>query len=273
MEFYIKYPGKDEVTLSSLMPNVHLLDMITDSPEIDATYLDMAGSDGERLENVRFKANTVTANLLIVADDVKHFKLVKSQLFSVFYLRELIRIRSSDEPGKAAYVLPQPVDVTPFDMQSSGVVALKFTNPMGYRVSPFLSDEISLHQDMLQFGMGLNPDVLPGYRFEQAEFDILNPSHLTIDPYFQHHNLKIYVKGVGSNFEILNETNNTSIYIGHPLYDKDTFLLDGIRPTINGDTNISSNFGHIELSKGVNHFKIKGLANPICRVSFPFLYF
>lgn len=273
-ELYIK-KGDKEYRLNELMPSAHLLEMHIGSPQPVPDMYSMHTRDGARLDGLTFAPQSIVAKILLAGDSMEHFYLLKNELMRLFYHRGLVRIRSSDEPAKSAYVTANPVDVTPFDMTSTSVIDLEFQNVMGYRVTPFDSTELSLNADKLQFGMNLELENLPEYKFKKSVFKVFNPSDIDIDPYVHKHNLMIRVKGQSSavSFKIENTTTKSSITVASSLKREDEFVLNQTLPTINGDSNLKTDFGHITLAKGWNEFNITGLSSIETEFKFPFLYF
>ncbi|MCW0953000.1 phage tail family protein [Weissella ceti] len=273
-ELYIK---KDniEYRLNELMPSAHLLEMHVGSPQPIPDLYAMRTRDGSRLNDLTFGPQAIVTKILLAGDSMEHFYLLKSELMRLFYNRGLVRIRSSDEPAKSAYVIPNPVEVTPFDMSSTSVVELEFQNLMGYRVTPFESTELLLHADKLQFGMNLDLDNLPKYTFNGSAIKVFNPSDVAIDPYIHKHDLRLVLNGVSTdtNFTIKNETTKTSITINSQLKLGDEFVLNQTLATVNGNANLKTDFGHISLAKGWNDIKVVGVSNVKLEIKFPFLYF
>lgn len=264
-----------EYRLNELMPSAYLLEMHVGSPQPIPDLYAMRTRDGSRLNDLTFGPQTIRAKILLAGDSMEHFYLLKSELMRLFYHRGLVRIRSSDEPAKSAYVLANPVDVTPFDRSSTSVVELEFQNVMGYRVTPFESTDLALNIDKLQFGMNLELDNLPEYSFSASSFTVFNPSDVAIDPYLHKHDLRIQVKGESSTptFTIENRTTKTSVTVNATLSKSDEFVLNQTLATINGNTNIKTDFGHITLQKGWNDIQIIGLKDVKADIKFPFLYF
>lgn len=273
-ELYIKKEGT-EYRLNEVMPSAHLLEMHIGSPEPIADMYAMRTRDGARLDDLTFGPQRIVAKILLAGDSMEHFYLLRNELMRLFYHRGLVRIRSSDEPAKSAYVLANPTDVTPFDMTSTSVIDLEFQNVMGYRVTPFDSTELIQNMDKLQFGMNLELDNLPKYTFNSSAIKVFNPSDVAIDPYVHKHDLRLVLKGVSTtnSFTIKNETTNTAITINSQLKQGDEFVLNQVLATINGNANLKTDFGHISLAKGWNDIKVVGVSNVVLDVKFPFLYF
>ncbi|TYC50718.1 phage tail family protein [Weissella muntiaci] len=270
---YVMQNSQDEFDLTARLPNVHFLNLQSTAPAITSDWLTVAGSDGQRLQTVSFGATTITMSLFISAKNMADFRVVRSELQSIFYSRSIIRLRSSHEPGKVYFVIANPVDIVPVQNSSQSLVDLTFINPSGMAQSLVRSDELPDELDKLDFGMNIPSDKPLNYHSKQNSFSIFNPSDVVIDPYRQHHDLITTIKGSGSNFTIKNTTNNTSISVNSALNTGDTFVLNGVIPYLNNSTNVDTDFGHIELAKGNNNIEITGLSNVDITFSFPFLYF
>ncbi|GAK30223.1 phage sipho_tail superfamily [Weissella oryzae SG25] len=270
---YIKLDGRDEFDLTARLPNVHFLNLQSTAPAITPDWLTIAGSDGQRLKSVSFGATTITLSLFIKATNMAEFRLIKAELQSIFYGRTLIRLRSSFSPGKVYNVLANPVDIVPIQNSSQSLVDLTFTNPSGMAQSLVQSDKLPDLTDDLEYSMNIPIDKELKYQYEESLFDVYNPSDVAIDPYRQHHDLKITVKGEGNSFSLVNMTNNTAITVNTSMKQGDVFILNGVLPYLNNSSDVDTDFGHIELAKGENNIKITGLNNVDVTFSFPFLYF
>ena len=167
--------------------------------------------------------------------------------------------------------MANPTDITPILASSQGTVDLVFTNPSGMAQSLVRSDK--LPDDLSSLGFGMNLPAKPlSYVGTSNQFSIYNPSDVAIDPYVNHHDLVITVKGSGA-FTLTNQTNGTSITLNKAMANGDTFVLNGVIPTLNGSTDVDTDFGHIELERGDNDIHLSGLSNANVTFSFPFLYF
>lgn len=167
--------------------------------------------------------------------------------------------------------MANPTDITPIQASSQGTVDLVFTNPSGLAQSLVRSDK--LPDDLGSLGFGMNLPARPlSYVGTSSQFNIYNPSDVAIDPYVNHHDLVITVKGLGV-FTLTNQTNGTSIKLNQAMASSDTFVLNGVIPTLNGSTDVDTDFGHIELERGDNDIRLSGLSSANVTFSFPFLYF
>lgn len=269
---FVQPQGEKEYDLTARLPSVVLLDMKSSAPQLTGNFLQIAGSDGEALISSNYNPTTVTVSLFLKGQSMADLRALIAEVQSAFYQRRLIRLRSSLTPHRAYWVIGQPTDITPIQGTTQATVDLVFTNPSGMAQSAVRSDELPAKVGALGIGQGIPVDDLT-YQQRGGSFKIYNPSDIAIDPYIQHHDLVISVTGVGSSFTITNKTNNTSINVTSPIRDGQTFKLNGVVPSIDGDTNIQSDFGHIELAKGYNDIQVSGLNNPVTTFSFPFLYF
>lgn len=271
MQLFVQPYGGKEFDLTARLPSVVFLDMKVSAPQLTGDWLTIAGSDGQRLQTATYGANQVTVSLFIKGRNMADFRLIKAELQRAFYQRGLIRLRSSQEPYKTFWVMANPTDITPIQASSQSTVDLVFTNPSGMAQSYVRSDELPDDLGKLGFGMNLPASDL-SYVGTSNQFNIYNPSDVAIDPYVNHHDLKITVKGTGA-FTLTNKTNGTSIRVDNRLGKSDTFVLNGVIPTLNGSTSVNTNYGHIELERGNNNIVVSGLSNANVTFSFPFLYF
>lgn len=271
-KLYIQPYNQDEFDLKNRLPSVEFLNLTSQAPQINGDWLTVAGSDGQQLNTLTYGATTVTLSLLIRAETMSAFRIAKNELQRIFYQRQFIRLRSTLEPGRCYWVVANPVDITPAEGSSWGAVNLTFTNPSGMAQSIVRSDELPAEASQLAYGMNLPAKDL-SYVGKNERFNIYNPSDVAIDPYIQHHDLIITVTGVGSSFTLTNATNNTSIKVNSSLASGQTFKLDGVIPSINGNTQVDTDFGNIKLEQGDNDIRLSGLSNAKVTFSFPFLYF
>lgn len=272
-KLYLMYPGQKEFDLNVRLPSVRLLDLKSAAPAVTTSWLTLEGSDGQRLQNTSFGANVVTASFFIKGQSMADFRLIKRELQSVFYGRSLIRLRSSYEPDRVYWVQATPSEILPIQASTQSLVDFVFTNPSGMAQSVLRSDETSKSMDQLGYGDNLSIDDPLDYTFDNSEFTVFNPSDVNIDPYIQHHDLKITIKGIGEKFTLKNESNGSSITINNAMKEDDIFILNGVLPYLNNSQEIKTDFGHIELTKGLNNMQLTGLTDINIIFSFPFLYF
>ncbi|KIU23774.1 phage tail domain-containing protein [Weissella cibaria] len=271
MKLFVQPYGGQEYDLTARLPSVKFLDMKSSAPKLTGDWLTIVGSDGQRLQTATYGANQVTVSLFIKGRNMADFRLLKAELQRIFYQRSLIRLRSSQEPYKTFWVMANPTDITPIQASSQGTVDLIFTNPSGMAQSLVRSDKLPDDLSSLGFGMNLPAEPL-SYVGTSNRFNIYNPSDVAIDPYVNHHDLVITVKGSGA-FTLTNQTNGTNIELNEAMTTSDIFVLNGVVPKLNGSTNVDTNFGHIELERGDNDIRLSGLSNANVTFSFPFLYF
>lgn len=271
-KLYIQPLGGKEFDLKTRLPSVEFLTLKTGAPQITGDWLTVAGSDGERLNSITYGASSITVSMLIKAETISAFRVIKNELQHILYQRNFIRLRSSLEPSKVYWVLANPVDVLPLEASSWASVDFTFTNPSGMAQSIVRSDELPAKIDDLGLGMNLPAKDL-SYVSTTGQFNIYNPSDVAIDPYIQHHDLIITVTGTGSSFTLTNATNNTSIKVNSSLASGQTFKLNGVIPSINGNTQVDTDFGNIKLEQGDNDIRLSGLSGAEVTFSFPFLYF
>ncbi|CAH1855123.1 phage tail domain-containing protein [Convivina praedatoris] len=272
---YVMKKGHEEIDLTARLPSVTLLEVRSGAPQLNPNYTAITGSDGQRLQSIAFNSSTVTVSLLIKGLNRGDFNLSKSALQRELYARVPLRIRTSDNPGKAMWVVANPTDITPLSQSDDGQVDFTFTVISGTKITPFRSDEIASNQDKLDFGMGI-PDLdnLPSYSFSSNSFNIYNPSDLEIDPYIQHHDLIIKIRGNGSSVVVTNQTNGTSFTANTSLSGNDELVMNGITLFKNGQAGqVDTDFSHIVLAKGNNNITVSGLSGANVTFSFPFLYF
>ena len=93
-----------------------------------------------------------------------------------------------------------------------------------------------------------------------------------INPYLQNDKLTIKLSFNGGNFTLTNTTNGSNWSYNKGSNGSDTFLINGVESSLNGNPcTRDTNYGHIILEKGNNHFTTNGTSNDII-FSFPFVY-
>lgn len=273
-KLYIKKKGQAEFCLSDKLPSVSLLELKMSAPQITPSYQQVQGSDGQLLQTVAYNSSTANVSLFVRNDNYSEYLLTKNALQSELYTREPIRLRASDEPAKAMWVLANPSDINTVGKSDDAQVSFSFTVISGTRLTPFNSDELEDNKDKLQFGMNLDLDNLPKYQFTDRQFTVFNPSDVVIDPYIQNHTLVIKIKGNGDDVTVTNNTNGTSFTVDESITDSDVLVMDGVTLSLNGETGaVSTDFGNLTLERGNNDITITGLSDQSVTFSFPFLYF
>ncbi|MGV0167599.1 phage tail domain-containing protein [Furfurilactobacillus sp. WILCCON 0119] len=268
---FIQKRGQPEIDLAASVSSIDVLKIDYGSPQLTPQYLTLPGSDGEQIQTVNFNPSTVTAHLNLEEGSAEGFSVAMDDVYRLLMSRELIRIRDGVEPFKCAYVIPKPFDVSQADGMYDTAFDVQFDNPYGFRFSLKNSDDIFSQDELIGLGMHLPLREVP-FNFLSNNFNVYNPSDVAIDPYINRHQVKITVKGSGA-FTLTNTTNNTSIQCKHVLTNTDTFVLDGVRSYLNGNSiGSETDFGHLQLEQGNNQIAITGLNNPNVTFSFPFIY-
>lgn len=270
----IKVGNREEVDPSELIHGLTFLGDST-SPVLTNNYSDSSGSDGSIFNYATFDKSEVNANFILHFSDYYDFKLAQHDIYKLFMNKELIRIRTNAEPAIVKFVRAGNFEIKPWrDGAKDAMFTIPFENPSGYKYSYLTSDNPYLYStEGWQIGMNLpNGDDLH-YQFTTPQMRVYNASDIAIEPYFQHHQIKITMKYQGSSFELVNKTTQTSWKINKESNMNDTVVLDGINTFINGEPGSKyTDYNNISLNPGWNDIVAKGASQSNVTFSFPFIY-
>lgn len=245
------------------------------SPVITNNYTDTQGIDGSTFNNTTFSKSVINAKFLLHTTGHYDMQLARHDIYKIFGTRDLFRIRSDSSPAKVAFVRAGSFSIAPAKNGSKqALITIPFDNPSGYLYSLYTSDNDYLYSsEGWQEGMNLlNGDKMQ-FDFTASEFKLFNPSDIKVDPYYQHHQLKIIIKFEGDYIKLTNTTNNTSWQLNKPANLSNTVVLDGINTYVD-DTPASlyTDFGNIALESGWNNFVVEGATTRSIIFSYPFIY-
>lgn len=252
------------------------LQMDVNAPQTQPNFINLQGVDGSFQQGpILLGARTATINFFMEADDGIDFNTKLHEVWSMFYSRQLVRLRQSDMPGICVYGIVKPFEVTHYSRFDKSF-SIQFDLPSGYRYSVLRSTEFPLNvDDNLQDGVGIGMN-LPmeklEYTHSNGEFKIYNPSDFDIQPYEQRHDLNIIFKGTGSPTLENKDTGDIFSY-NKALTANDSLVLNGVHPLLNGNPcEIDTNHGDIQLvRKSWNNFSLTGFTGTVT-FDFPFLY-
>lgn len=271
----IKVGENDEVDVSQVIKG---LDFMGDdeNPTITNTYQTDSGRDGGVFQSAVYGQSIVNAKFFLTYNNYTDYKLVKAQIFRLFFNKQLMRIRTDNEPAIVKYVRAANFELTPIEGTVNATFTIAFENPSGYKFSLLRSDALDGTElsDEWQFGMHLLARNQPQYHFvNQTSLVVYNPSDIAIDPYYQRHDLKIIVKFTGKNIKLENTTNSSEWQYNAASDGKHTIVLDGINTTLDGQPASSiTDFGNLVLEKGNNSIAVTGATASDITFSFPFIY-
>lgn len=270
--FLMKFNNSDEFDINKKIPDVVYLGGDS-TPEFKNDYNSYDRRDGSIFSSSKIDSVTFTAEFYLKAKDYITQKLLRHELYQLFFGdRELIRIRTNIDFQKVMYVRPKSFEIKNHsDGINDSIFSIDFEIPGGYKYSMSRSDLISI--DDISFGMNFKLDENPEFTHSEMSFRIYNPSDVSVDPYYQRHDLIIRVNAQGPYYSITNETNGTEYEYNKELKETDSLILDGLTTILNNNTDsINSNFGYIKLEKGWNDIVISGAISHTTTFSFPFLY-
>ncbi|MCP9313701.1 phage tail family protein [Liquorilactobacillus satsumensis] len=275
-QLWIKRGNEDEIDVGTITSDLDFLGEST-SPTISNVYQDNVGNDGSILNYQSFQKSVVTANFNLHFGDWMDFKLAQHDIYRFFMNKELMRIRTDMEPAIVKYVRAGNFDVKPIsDGSNDASFSIPFDNPSGYKYSLANSDQLKTYDQgvwMLYGGNIPMQDDINYHFVDQRTLKVYNASDITVDPYFQRHELKIIMKHYGGSFGLVNNTTGTSWNFKGQMNNADTLLLNGINTFKNGTLdNNETDYGYLSLAPGWNEISVVGAGDLDITFSFPFIY-
>ncbi|WP_461241153.1 phage tail domain-containing protein [Paucilactobacillus sp. N302-9] len=272
-KLYVKIGNQDEFDVSERIPGLKFLGE-TISPQPTGNYQDNAGRDGSILTSLTYAKNTINSNFGLRFKDYYELELAKHEIYSLFASRNVLRTRTDAKPSIVKYVTATPFDLTPLeDYYGYSKFTIPFDNSAGVLFSLARSDQLDTISNGKQLGMNLPNGDTPNYHYTSSTFNIYNASDIKIQPYEQHHDLRIIIHFAGTNLKITNKTNGTSWSYTHSAAKSDEIILDGINTTLNGNpASANTDFGNIDLEVGTNSISVTGATDIDITFSFPFMY-
>lgn len=235
-------------------------------------YQDDATRDGSRFNSMTFGKLIFTANFLLHSRDYYDQKLLRHEIYQLFGDRNLVRFRTGTDLQKVMYGRPTSFEIKFIeDGYNDSLFAIQFEIPSGYKYSLSRSDSVTV--DDISFGMNFHLNEKPVYTQTANSFRIFNPSDITVDPYYQRHDLMLLIKFSGSSYQITNTTNGTSYQYKNASNGNDSIVLSGLSTMLNGKpASQNTDFGFIKLEKGWNDIMVQGATSHTTTFSFPFIY-
>lgn len=279
-KIYIKVGNQSEICLTDKINGLIYLGQADSgsSPQITNNYQQISGLDGSQFLNETFDKRTMNEQFSLDFTDYDDLLAAKHQLYRLFASRQLVRVRHSDNMAKCYFAYPLTFDIAPFEAGArTANFTIPFDNPSGYWFSTMRSDNAhEFDKSDIGFALGLPDSNIGDYHYTTLNFNVYNPSDIAIDPYYEHHDMKIKFKFNGDKCTITNMTNGTSF-----TYSKssgDELSYDGLNVYKNGSNNnadnmnANSDYGTITLEPGNNNFVISGCSSIDITFSFPFIY-
>ncbi|CAM2772772.1 phage tail domain-containing protein [Fructilactobacillus fructivorans] len=273
-KLFISIDGNPEFNVTDKIPQLQFLGAQS-NPALTNNYQDVTGMDGSQFNLAAINKNTVNLNFFVHFRDYYDFKAVKQQILQLFMQKRIYRIRTDAEPMFVQFLRPVTSEINLIgDVTNDSQFTLAFENPTGYKFSRFDSlNQADLWDD---FPLGFNLPAMDKEDFhfiDEFSFNLLNPSGVAIDPYFEHHDLKIHLKWVGSKITLNNRTNGSSYTYNGSNNNNYEILLDGVDSFLHGNqVNNQTDFGNIKLEPGFNQIEVSGCTNFDVKFEFPFIY-
>lgn len=272
-KLWLKIGNDSEFELSKKIPEVEFLSE-TETPSLTNNYQEFAGLDGSFFNFSTFGKNTLNVKLLMHYGNYYQYKALRYELQKLFVRKEAIQIHTDAEYPFIKIVRPVGFEIEPFsDGSHDSVITIPFENPSGYKFSRLNSDDQDDLWDVFPLGWDI-PEFTPDdFKFKKRKFKIYNPSDMEIDPYYQKHELKIWLKYKGNTVGISNITNGSVWSLNIPSEGNDVVVIDGLNTFFNGEqANKNTNYWNIKLDKGWNEMTVMGATDIDITFSFPFIY-
>lgn len=279
-KIYLKVGDDPEICLNDKIQGLSYLGMADSgsSPQITNNYQQVQGVDGSQFLNETFDKRTMNERFLLDFMDYEDLLLAKHEIYRILASRQLIRVRHSNNMAKVYFAYPLSFDIAPFQAGANiATFTIPFDCPSGYWFSIDRSDHArSFVNSDMAYEMGFIDSKVTDYHFTSKSFDVYNPSDITIDPYYEHHDMKVRISFTGSNITITNNTNGTSFSYSKPSSKALTYdglnVYDGDSLNDNNNLNANSDGKTIVLNPRDNNFSVTGCDSCDITFSFPFIY-
>lgn len=262
-----------EFELQDKIPEVHFLGLDM-SPALTNAYTDNSGVDGSIFNYTVFNKSSITANFIMHFSDWRNFQGIKNRVYQLFYNRQVIRLRTDAQPNMVMYVHSNSFDIkVTEDGALDSLFSIVFDNPTGYKYSNLRTDAMTDLFDDYPLGYNIPIQTADDYYATSGFITILNGGDVAIDPYYQHHDLKVKIHYAGSELAIYNNTNGSSWQLTKALTKPDVVLIDGIDTYVNGTlATDSTDYNTLVLDVGQNNITIGGSSDFDVTFSFPYVF-
>lgn len=279
-DIYLKIGNQPEICLNEKIQGLSYLGLSStgSSPQITNNYQQVTGIDGSQFLNETFDKRTMNEQFTLDFMDYEDLLLARHEIYKLFGSRQLIRVRHGTNMAKVYFAYPMAFDIAPFQSGArTATFTIPFDNPSGYWFSIDRSDEAkNFINGNIAYAMGFPDKDVGTYTFSSSTFNLYNPSDIAIDPYYEHHDMKINISFSGNSFKITNNTNGSSFtysksYSGSLTYDG-LNVYNGENINDNNNLNANSDYGTLVLEPGNNSFSVTGCNSFSITFSFPFIY-
>ena len=279
-KIYLKVGDQPEICLNDKVQGLSYLGLSDggSSPQITNNYQQVQGVDGSQFLSETFDKRTMNEQFSLDFMDYEDLVMAKHEIYRLFASRQLIRVRHSSNMAKVYFAYPLSFDIAPFQPGANvATFTIPFDCPSGYWFSIDRSDHArSFVNADVAYEMGFHDSKVTNYRFTSTHFNVYNPSDIAIDPYYEHHDMKILIRFSGNSITLTNNTNGTSFTYNKP--SNEALTYDGLNVYSGGGLNDSSNLNAnsdgktIVLDPEDNDFTITGCNSCDITFSFPFIY-
>lgn len=251
-------------------PYLRFLDHIEEDVEVNAHTTEINGTDGVLMGPTTFGPFNLVLNFSFRGLDTKDLILQKQKLRNILFRREPYYIWHSDAPGKKYLVYcdsNENEDLT----HSFATFKVTFVVVKGYSESLKDTSQFSLSSGDWQFEAGVLSDEDIKYSHTTKKFQIYNGSSDSITPIHRHY-IKIEMNIDAPNgFKLRNNTNGTEFEYKKAIKAKDSLILDGAHPFLNGkNCGIDTNWEYVILDVGKNDFEVIGDGTKVKNITFSF---
>lgn len=271
-QLYLQIGSDEEFNLHDKIPEVEFLEL-SSPPVVNNAYTDNDGIDGSMLNYSTFSLSAITADFYMHFSDWRNFQALKDRIYKLFDNRQVIRLRTDAQPNMIIYVRSNSFDISPISDGSYDVeFSIVFDNPTGYKYSLLRTDAMTDLFDDYPLGYDIPIQTADDYYATGNSITILNGGDVAIDPYYQHHDLKVKIHYAGDELAIYNHTNGSSWRLTKTLTKSDVVLIDGIDTYVNGTlATDSTDYNTLVLDVGQNDLAIGGSSDFDVTFSFPYV--
>lgn len=272
-QLYLQVGSGTEFNLNDKIPDLKFLGL-DGSPVVNNAYTDNNGVDGSVLNYSTFSRSTITANFYMHFSDWRNFQGLKDRIYKLFDNRQVIRLRTDAQPNMVIYVRSTSFDIKQtMDRSQDTTISIVFDNPTGYKYSLLRTDAMTDLFDDYPLGYDIPIQTADDYYATGNSITILNGGDVAIDPYYQHHDLKVKIHYAGDELAIYNHTNDSSWRLTKTLTKSDVVLIDGIDTYVNGTlATDSTDYNTLVLDVGQNDLAIGGSSDFDVTFSFPYVF-
>lgn len=279
-KIYLKVGNQPEICLNDKVQGLSYLGLSdsSSSPQITNNYQQVQGVDGSQFLSETFDKRTMNEQFSLDFMDYEDLVLAKHEIYRLLASRQLIRVRHSSNMAKVYFAYPLAFDIAPFQAGANiATFTIPFDCPSGYWFSIDRSDHArSFVTNNIAYEMGFRDKRVTNYHYKTKSFTVYNPSDIAIDPYYEHHDMKVKISFTGKSITLTNSTNGTSFTYSKE--SKTTLSYDGLNVyngdnlTDNSNLNANSDGKTIVLDPGENNFTVTGCDSCDITFSFPFIY-